>query len=268
MDDDGPYSTCSQFDVDVDVDFERAEQEATVWIGDGHFVDQSWVSLGTDDAIESTGDLPAVLHTCLRHPCGAPEAGKSYAHDCHPFVAFVHLLKHAQKGSDIFISIPYLSDFTAVDQLCYHADPEDRNLQIYIILGPDNWNIECLEKFVGRSKARETALGRLHIKRYGRDDGSKYASFSHSKAMVSSAGVMLGSYNYTNAARLRHNEHCILLGQDFDSSGLRTELQNLWQQAPGQEVKIARVPSPTKFVPPRKGEVYNPYNQHKKPKTK
>jgi hypothetical protein len=75
MDDDGPYSTCSQFDVDADIDFERAEQEATVWIGDAHFVDQSWVSLGTDDAIEATGDLPAVLHTCLRHPSGAPEAG-------------------------------------------------------------------------------------------------------------------------------------------------------------------------------------------------
>ena len=173
MDDDGPYSTCSQFDVDVDVDFERAEQDATVWIGDGHFVDQSWVSLAADDAIEATRDVPAVLHTCLRHPSGAPLAGTSYAHDCHPFVAFVHLLEHAQKGSDVFMSIPYLSDFAVVDQLCHYADPEDRNLQIYIVLGPKNWNIECLEKFVGRSKARETAMDRLYIKRYGRDDGSK-----------------------------------------------------------------------------------------------
>lgn len=265
MEDDGPYSALSQFDVDVDVDFELAEQDATVWIGDGHFIDQSWVNQGTDDAIEATEERPAVLHTCLRHPTSEPEAGKSYAHDCHPFVAFVHLLQNAQEGSDVFLSIPYLSDFTAIDQLCHYADPEYGGLQIYIVLGPKTWNVECLEKFVGRSKSRETALARLHIKRFGRDDGVTSASFSHSKAMVSSAGVMIGSYNFTNAARLRHMEHGVLLGQDFDSSGLRSELQNLWQQAPGPVVRITRLPSPSKFIPPPTDGVYNP---HKKLKAK
>ena len=38
----------SQYDVDVDVAFELAEQVATVWIGDGRFIDESWVNPGTD----------------------------------------------------------------------------------------------------------------------------------------------------------------------------------------------------------------------------
>jgi PLD-like domain len=260
MEDDGPFSAgVSQFDVDVDVAFERAEQEATMWIGDGHFIDQSWVNQGTDNAIEATVERPAILHTCLRHPASVPEAGKSFAHDCHPFVAFVHLLRNARQGSEVYMSIPYLSDFTVIDQLCHYADPAYGGLQIYIVLGPKTWNVECLERFVGRSQSRETALARLHIKRFGRDDGSAAASFCHSKAMVSSAGVMIGSYNFTNAARLRHTEHGVLLGVDFDSSGLLAELQNLWRQAPEPAVTITRVPSPARFIPPADGSIYNPY---------
>lgn len=53
----------------------------------------STVNQGTDDAIEATEERPAVLHTCLRQPTSAPEVGKSYAHDCLPFVAFIHLLQ-------------------------------------------------------------------------------------------------------------------------------------------------------------------------------
>jgi hypothetical protein len=123
MEDDGPFSAgMSQFDVDVDIAFELAEQEATVWIGDGYFIDQSWVSQGTDNPIEATEERPAILHTCLRHPASVPEAGKSFAHDCHPFVAFVHLLRNARHGSEVYMSIPYLSDFTVIDQLCHYAN--------------------------------------------------------------------------------------------------------------------------------------------------
>ena len=256
---------CSQFDVDVEVDFELAQERATVWVGDeqdkdGYFVDQSWVG-----CIQAKEDRPAVLHTFLRHP----SSGYSFAHDCHPFVAMVHLLTRAQIGSDVFLSIPYLSDVTAVDQLCHHADPQHKNLHIYILLGPHPNSITCLETFVGRSPARETAVGHLHIKQ----NGTNSASFSHSRVMVSSAGVMLGSYDGTNASRLRHYEHGILLGPDFDGSGLQAELEHLWQQAIGPALHIiARAPSLTKFLPPPKDRVYNPYkaneNLNKKPKTK
>jgi hypothetical protein len=84
--------------------------------------------------------------------------------------------------------------------------------------------------------------------------------------MVSSAGAMIGSYNFTNAARLRHMEHGVLLGVDFDSSGLLAELQNLWQNAPEPAVTITRVPSPVRFIPPSDGSVYNPYDQAKRPR--
>ena len=194
---DSQYDTVSQFDLDVYIEFERQEQEKTVWISDGHFVDQSWVSQGEDTLIEVSDDRrPLVLHTYLRHPPGSPEAGKSYAHDCHSFVAFLHLLHTAPELSEIYISIPYLTDFTVVDQLCHYADPSNGGLQIYIVLGPKHWNIECLENFVGRSESREAAVARLHIKICGLDDDSVRSSFSHSKAMVSPVGTMVGPYNY------------------------------------------------------------------------
>lgn len=258
------YDGVSQFDLDVDIEYERQEQEKTVWIGDRHFVDQSWVSCGEDTPLEVDDARPLTLHTYLRHPPGSPEAGKSYAHDCHPFVAFLHLLHAAPESSDIFISIPYLTDFTVVDQLCHYADPSNGGLQIYIVLGPKDWNIECLENFVGRSESRQTAVARLHIKRFGRDDGSVRSSFMHSKAMVSPAGTMIGSYNYTNAARLRHREHAVLLapGPDFQSDGIRMELQEVWQGVQGNEIQIKRKPSAEKHKAPS-GTVYNPYKKSK-----
>ena len=262
---DSQYESASQFDLDIDIEFERQEQEKTVWISDGHFVDQSWVSLGEDAPVGVDDARPLALHNCLRHPPGSPEAGKSYAHGSHPFVAFLHLLHAAPESSNIFMSIPYLSDFTVVDQLCHYADPSNGGLQIYIVLGPKQWNIECLESFVGRSESRETAVARLHIKRYGRDDDSVRSSFSHSKAMVSPAGTMIGSYDYTNAARLRHREHAILLGPDFDSTGIRMELQELWQGISGDEIQIKRLPSLTKYKPPP-GTVHNPYAKRKRDK--
>jgi hypothetical protein len=254
-------------DDQFDEAFEREIQDSTVWVGDGYFIDQSWVSLGETKPVEPAEERPLVLHTCLRHPHGHAEAGRSFAHDRHPFAAFVHLLDNALPGSDVFMSIPFLGDFDAIDQLCHYASPQFGGLQIYIILGPKHGCRETLEKFVGRSESRETAVKRLHIKPFGHDNHASTATYSHSKAMVCTAGAMIGSYNYTAAARLRHTEHAVLLGPDSDLEGMKVELAKMWRNIPGTELKFSRTPlSPTKFAPPPPGELNNPYEKQKNTK--
>ena len=150
-------------------------------------------------------------------------------------------------------------------QLCHYANPEYGGLQIYIILGPKEWNVGALRKFVGRSKTRQEAVNRLHIKRFGHDQHFSTATYSHSKAMVSSAGAMIGSYNLTGAARLRHTEHSVLLGPDSNIEGLRDEFRQMWDKINTGEIKISRTPSPSKNAPPDPRKVHDPY---KRPKTK
>ena len=96
--------------------------------------------------------------------------GESYALDRHPFAFFLHLLDKAKKNSKVFLSVPFLSDFDAIDQLCYYADLRNAWLAVYIILGPAPSNILNLQSFVCRSEAREEAVARLHIKKFGRDE--------------------------------------------------------------------------------------------------
>ena len=248
----------------LDEAFERHIQDSVVWVGDGHFIDQSWVNLGESDPAKPDPERPLVLHTCLRHEEGSPKAGYSYAHDRHPFVAFVHLLDTAEPGSEFFMSIPFLGDFDAIDQLCHYANPEYGGLQIYIVLGPKQWNVETLEKFVGRSKSREEAVSRLHIKRFGHDKHWSTATYSHSKAMICSAGAIIGSYNLTGAARLRHTEHSVLLGSESNIEGLRNEFRQLWGNIKTAEIKISRTPSTTDDAPPTAGKIHNPYAKKQK----
>jgi hypothetical protein len=220
-----------QHSLDIDIDFERADQAATVWIGEGHFVDQSWLRGDgeNDEEIALTQTRPALLHTFLRYPSG-PNEGKSLAHSQHPFVAMVHLLSHAEPNSEVFMSAPYLTDFKVIDQLCHFANA---GLHIYVLLGPVNWNVESLEDFVGYDELRRQAVARLKIKRFGRDDGTKHAAFAHSKAFVTSCGAMVGSYSYTVAARTRHHEHSVALESD-QAEGLAAELRILWDSVPNQ----------------------------------
>ena len=164
------------------------EQQKVVWVCDGPFIDQTWVSLGEIQPVQPLyTDQVFILSTYLRHPKGSELEGESFAHDRHPFVVFLHLLDKAEANSTVYISMPYLSDFDAIDQLCHYAN----GLTINIILGPRTTNISNLENFVGRSQSREEAVARLHMKQYGRDDRPDTISSSHSKAMVSSAGGMV-----------------------------------------------------------------------------
>ena len=164
--------------------------------------------------------------------------------------------------------MPFLSDFDAIDQLCHYADPRNKGLKINIILGPAFSNTSNLQNFVGKSQTREEALARLHIKRFGRDDlhsAKTTTCYSHSKAMISTAGGIIGSYNYTVASRKRHYETGTFIPpHNEDFQGLKTELQLLWDSLDAQsEIQIHRLP--LRNAAPRPGTVFNPYSQrHKK----
>ena len=237
----------------IDLEYEREQQEATEWVGNGHFVNRNWMFLSgeTSHEVVVAADRPLILHTGAR----LTPSDESYAHEQHPFVAFVHLLKAAEKKSVVFISIPFLTDFMAIDELCHYADANVSDLHVNILLGPKTWVIESFESFVGEDSSREEAVARLHIKRYGRDEADSHSKYSHSKVMVTTAGTMIGSYNYTYASRFRHTEHGVLLGPDHDTSGLLAELKALWARA-GPEIEVKRKSKP----------VYDKKNPYKKRK--
>lgn len=50
----------------------------------------------------------------------------SKAHDQHPFVALVHLSKHADFASTVFILMPYFSDMHVLDELCHFAQDMEK----------------------------------------------------------------------------------------------------------------------------------------------
>ena len=257
----------AQADLDVDIAYEREQQEAMVRVGDGHFFNDQWLRKeGELDNYQKLVDKrPVVLHTAMRYDDAEKPAmgGLSFVHDRHPFLGFLHLLHHAERGSSVYMSIPYLTDFYALNQICHYAQEDHGNLQIYIIIGPKHFNLETIERFINNNEAVRAAIQKLHIKRFRRDDGSRSEKYFHTKAVVSSAGAMVGSYNYTVAARLRHYEHSSLLApDDADCEEIRNELKYAWDMIKSSEVKF-----PKKVTEASKrssaGEIYNPYKKSK-----
>ena len=161
------------------------------------------------------------------------ELGESYAHDAHPFVACLHLLKEADESSLVTISVPYLTDTFFLDELCHFAKPireGGRNLEIRIILGPSQMNTKVIrEYFIGSSLLRYQAVNRLHIRTHG-TDGPR-GSFMHSKTMLSTAGGIIGSYDYTFAARFRNREDGVLLTSGPATEFLRQQFLSVWDVA-------------------------------------
>ena len=257
----------ADLDVDMGIAYEREQQEAMVRVGDGHFFNDQWLRKEgeLDRYQELVETRPVVLHTAMRYDdAQKPDmGGLSFVHDRHPFLGFLHLLHHVERGSRVYMSIPYLTDFYALDQICYSAQEEHGNLQIYIILGPKHFNVETIERFINNDEAVRAAVQKLHIKQFGRDNGSPSAKYFHTKAVVSSGGAMVGSYNYTVAARLRHYEHTSLLPPDDpDCERIRTELKHAWNMSESGELKF-----PKKVTEASKrsnaGEIFNPYKKSK-----
>lgn len=243
--------------AEYDHEYERQGHLETKWIGDGHFVDQTWL-LGdgsSGEEVHVAVERPAMLHTCVRWPSG-PMKGKSMVHPNHPMVALIHLLANADAASDVFMSAPFLSDFIVIDRLCHYADPSTLGLNIHLLLGPIFYNKSNLEDFVGYYEIRRQAVARLHIKECGQDN-----KYFHTKAVVTTAGMMLGSYNYTKASREQHNEHAILCGPDFYAiEGLRQELSQEWNRL-GPEIVI---PKKETAVARESGSIVNPYAKKRK----
>ena len=261
------FQPIAQADLDVDIGYEREQQEGMVRVGDGHFFNDQW--LRKEGELNSYPELvdkrPVVLHTALRYSEDEYPgmSGLSFVHDRHPFLGFLHLLRSSNRGSSVYISIPYLTDFYAMDQLCHYAQEEHGNLQIYVIVGPKHFNIETIERFINNDEVVRAAVSKLHIKQFGYDDGSRSSKFFHTKAVVSSAGAMIGSYNYTVASRLRHYEHCCLLApDDTDCQGIRDELRHAWDMIESHELEFPKkVPKGTKRQSPK--ATFNPYEKSK-----
>lgn len=245
MDDDAVLP--AQGELDVDLTFEMEEFDSTSVTGDGLFYPDNWLLL--DGQLESYQSLvveayPIFLNTAVRWQeadsgVNSDKILTSKVHDRHPFLGFLSLLENAQANSAVYLSIPYLTDKYAIDQLCHYADPMHGGLRIYIILGPQSMNRTFLKRFIADKKEAQirTSLSRLHIKSFGIDDNTKESYFSHSNAVVSTAGAMIGSYNYTAKARLRHFEHAVLLDPDCNATQLlRKELSAGWEAIPGKEM--------------------------------
>lgn len=228
--------------------------------GDGYFLPRSWVFAQSNEILfaapeqgdadnESSSSSTTIVHTFARN-----QDGESICHDKHPFVACVHLLRTASDSSIVHISVPYLSDLHFIDELCHYAKPIEqggKNLEIRIVLGPEQWVKDRLHNYVnnpiqeaGRQQ-RESALRRLAIREWGTS-----RRFSHSKAMVSAAGAIVGSYNYTYAARYYHYEEGVFLSSNHSElEALRNRIEELWRVS-RPVVTLARRPPPG-YVAPR-----------------
>jgi hypothetical protein len=148
----------------------------------------------------------------------------SIAHNAHPFVAFVHLLRNAQEGSTVHISIPYLTDVNALNELCHHQ--ASLNLNIRAIVGRNKLVFESLNEFIGQSAQRQRAVEQLQLRA---QDPNR--PFAHTKGLISSAGCMIGSYNFTIAARKKNVEHGMVYDPGPICDELRAQLDSVWETA-------------------------------------
>ena len=180
------------------------------------------------DFVQVAAERPLLLFT--QNPGNAPRTKCGVAHENHPFVAMVHLLKEAEVGSTVYMSMPYVTDKQVMDELCYFAQPRDndgRDLKINIILceTEDNKDFINQDFLAGRNDILD-ACQRLNIR-----STPMYPGFCHTKAIVSTAGFMVGSYNYTYAARMYNYEHGILLGPGDTAQTVEDQLKAGFENA-------------------------------------
>eukprot|EP00977_Amphora_coffeiformis_P028349 scaffold34935_cov189-Amphora_coffeaeformis.AAC.5 len=241
----------------IDLEYEHEMQiKHCSWIegGQGHFLHRRWVLLANsnDEVLlrvdANNGPTCIGVHTHVRNI-----HDEACVHDQHPFLAMIYLLRNAEASSTVYVSVPFLTDMHIVDELCHYAKPVSaggRDLKIRVILGPQRWVTSELQRFVNAfsqegSQLREEAIGRLAIRRFGTDNGAQ-SSYCHSKAMVSTAGAMTGSYNFTYASRYRHREDGCYMPPGTDVESLRNRLHDIWDA--GEPVVIRRLRPPPGYV--------------------
>jgi len=106
----------------LDISYEHEMQEGIEWLDEGPFIFFPRVVRQrrlSRSAVQLSTKRPLVVHTYGRRG----ENHESYAHDAHPLVALVHLLKkEAPVKSVSFRFIPFVSDFSMIDHhLAYYA---------------------------------------------------------------------------------------------------------------------------------------------------
>ena len=210
-----------------DYDFEKKCAQESEPTGTGHFYSRLWMQLG-EDLVDVATERPLLLFT--QQLGNAPGKKCSMGHENHPFVAMVHLLKEADVGSTVYMSMPYVSDKQVMDELCHFAQPQgnggrDLNINIILCETKDNKDFINQDFLAGRNDILD-ACQRLNIR-----STPMYPGFCHSKAMVSTAGSMVGSYNYTYAARQYNHEHGVLLGPGHSSQILQQQLKARFENA-------------------------------------
>ncbi|KAL3923040.1 MAG: hypothetical protein SGILL_001875, partial [Bacillariaceae sp.] len=173
-------------------------------------------------------DLPTIVHTFPRDT-----SYRAIVHNKHPFVALVYLLAHAEQSSQVYVSIPFVTDLHFIDELCHYAKPVadgGKNLSVRIILGPGDWVRDRLNGYIslasteGGRTMRKAAVDRLAVKTFGTQN-----RYCHSKAFVTTAGALVGSYNYTYAARTMHFEEGVVLAPGPQVEALKNRMEQLWE---------------------------------------
>lgn len=226
-----PSNLASSVPVVVDLELEDRllhELGTDVAENQGYFMPRSWMFSQNSEVTLDASDLPTIVHTFLRDT-----SYRAIVHDKHPFVALVHLLAHAEQNSQVYVSIPYCTDLHFIDELCHYAKPVvdgGKNISVRIILGPEKWVRDRLNGFIslaptaeGRAM-RKAAVDRLAVKTFGNQN-----RYCHSKAFVTTAGALVGSYNYSYAARTMHFEEGVVLAPGPQVEALKKRMEQLWE---------------------------------------
>lgn len=245
----------------VDLEYEHdMQREHCIWIenGQGHFLRRTWLRVAEREVVLcNVGSREGLgVHTHVRNI-----NDESYAHDRHPFVAAIHLLSNAQENSTVYISVPFVTDMHFLDELCHYAKPVvlgGRGLVVRVTVGPQRWVTNEFRRFVdgdfagaaGNSNDREMAIGRLQLRRFGTDQDAKRSSYSHTTAMYTTAGALVGSYNFTYASKYRHREDGLMMPPGIEADSLRQRLEDVWNAGESFTVRGRHVRPPPGYVPP------------------
>jgi hypothetical protein len=226
-----PSTLVSSVPLAVDLELEDRmmhEFGTDVAENQGYFMPRSWVFSQKSEVTLDASDLPTIVHTFSRDT-----SYQAIVHDKHPYVALVYLLAQAEENSQVYVSIPYFTDLHLIDELCYYAKPVvdgGKNLSVRIILGPEEWVRDRLNKYIslaptaGGRALRKDAVDRLAVKTFGNQK-----RYCHSKAFVTTAGALVGSYSYTYAARKMHFEEGVVLAPGPQVEALKKRLEQLWE---------------------------------------
>ena len=224
----------------LDIGYEHEMQDAEEWLEEGHFISQTWFEQGNPPtAVQLSSKRPLMVHTYRRNTIH-----ESYAHDAHPLVAFHHLLAEAPLESDVFISMPFFTDFLVIDNLARYAKCEKdggRDLKIKIIFGPDDSNKAELQRFIGQSRPRYEAVKRLDMREYGViHTQERRGKMMHSKTMITATAGMMGSYNYTYGSRFRHGEDGLVFDDKDMLNTYRVIFASVWAKSTPIEIQEPR----------------------------